>query len=110
MWCERAELAAVKAGALARVAGGAGRFDERQHGVTVAVQAQGPHPLGVAAGGPLVPLLGPGAAVEVQLAAVERPGEGLLVHVGEHQHLPRAPVLDDARHQPVAVEGDWLDL
>jgi len=51
------EIAPVKAGALARVAGGAGRLDERQQRVAVAVQAKRSHDLHVAAGFALVPLL-----------------------------------------------------
>ena len=57
---------AVEAGALARVAGGAGRLDQRQQRVGVAVVAQRAQPLDVARGLALVPQLLARAAPEVR--------------------------------------------
>src|SRR3984957_8955176 len=62
------QLAAVKARALTGVASWAGRLDEREQRVAVAVQTQRAYRLGVAAGCALVPLLAPRAAPQVKLA------------------------------------------
>src|SRR5437764_12586694 len=78
---ERLGLAVVEAGALARVAGGPSRLDEREHGIAVAVVAQLADALDVARGLPLVPQLLPRAAPEPGLAARARARESLLVHV-----------------------------
>src|SRR5207247_5371762 len=95
----RLELAAVKARARAGVARRPGRLDEREDRVAVAIEAQRLDGLGVARRGPLVPQLLPRAAVEVQLAGLLRAAQGLRVHVGEREHLARAPVLDHARDE-----------
>src|SRR3954452_4587581 len=100
----RLELAAVEAGPLAGVARGAGRLDQRQHGVAVAVQPQRLHRLRVAGGRALVPELLARAAVEVQLTRRARALERLAVHVGEAEDLARSPVLDDARDETALVE------
>jgi hypothetical protein len=83
----RIELAVVKARPLAGVARRPRGLDEREQRVAVAVQAQRPHGLRVAAGCALVPLLGARAAVDVQLAALARAAHGLRVGVGERQYL-----------------------
>ena len=102
----RLELAAVEAGALARVAGGPGGLDEREQRVAVAVVADRAHRLGVAGRRALVPQLLPRAAPEVQLAGRARARERLGVHVGEREHLARVPVLDHAGHEALRVVGD----
>ena len=88
------------------MAGGPGGLDQRDEGVAVAVVAQLPHALDVARGLALVPDLVAAAAVEVDLAGLEREPQRLLVHVGERQHLARARVLHHARHEPALVEAD----
>src|SRR5215210_2621335 len=100
------ELPLVEARALARVAGGAVRLHEREDRVGVAVVAQRPDGLDVAGGRPLVPQLVARAAPEVRLPPLLRGGERLRVHVGEGEHLARAPVLHDAGREPALVPGD----
>ena len=100
------QLAAVKAGPLAGVARRAGRLDEREQRIRVAVVANRLQRLGVARGLALVPLLLARAAVEVHLAALARATQRLRVHVREGQDLAGPPVLDDARHQAALVECD----
>ena len=106
MGSHRVDLPAVKTRARAGVAGGAAGLDEGEQSVAVAVQAQPPDGLRVAGGRALVPLLFARAAVEVQLARVLGAAQGLGVHVGQREHLARAPVLDDAGHEAALVEGD----
>src|SRR5207302_1604165 len=102
----RLQLAAVKAGAFARVAGRAGGVHERQQRVAVAVKSQLPDALRVAARGALVPLLLARAAEEVQFPRGARARECLLVHVGERENLAGAPVLHHTGHEPVLVVCD----
>src|ERR687897_1455058 len=100
---------AVEARALARVAGRPRGLDQGDHRVPVAVVAQLAHPLHVARGDALVPDVAARAAVQVHLARPPGPLQSLLVHVRDHQHLARVPVLDHARDQPALVELDSLD-
>src|SRR3954447_11913741 len=99
-------VAGEKARALARVARGAARLDERQHGVGVAVVAQRLDRLRVAGGRALVPELLARAAEEVHLAGFARALECLGVHVGQRQHLAGSPVLDHAGHEAALVKGN----
>src|ERR1019366_6281067 len=77
----RVELAAVKAGALARMAGGTGRLDEREQSVAVAVHAQRADGLRVATRRALVPQLLTRAAPQVQLPGGAGALQRELVHV-----------------------------
>ena len=97
----------MKAGALAGVAGRAGRLDEREQRVAVAVAraARAPparcrwsRPCATArrASGSR------GAARRSRACA----RSASRVHVGERQHLAAAPVLHDARHEAALVVGD----
>jgi hypothetical protein len=90
----------------AGVARRAGRLDQREQRVGVAVVADRLDRLGVARGGALVPQLLPRAAEEVHLAALPGQAQGLGVHVGQRQDFAAAPVLHDARHQAAFIEGD----
>ena len=101
-------LPAVEARALAGVARGAGGIDERDQRVLVAVVAERPHAHRVAGGLPLAPQLAARAAPEVHLARLPRAREGLLVHVGEREHLAGARVLHHARHEALVVEADLV--
>jgi hypothetical protein len=92
--------------ALAGVAGGAGRLDQREHGVAVAVDAQRAHGLRVAARRALVPELAARAAPEVQLAGLEGLRDRLLAGVRERQDLAGRPVLDDHGHEAAVVVAD----
>jgi hypothetical protein len=89
-------VAPVEATALTRVAGGAGRLDQRQQRVLVAVVAQRLEAHDVAGGLPLVPQLLTRARPEPDLAGLARAPLRLLVHVGEREHLAGAGVLDYA--------------
>src|SRR5439155_10515143 len=100
------ELALVEAGAFAGVAGRAGRLDEREERVAVAVEPQRANTLDVPRGRALVPVLLPRAAPKVQLAALARAPHGLGVRVGQGQDLPGSPVLDDDRDEPTLVICD----
>src|SRR5919106_4167506 len=94
--CLQLHLAAVEAGALARVAGGARRVDECDVGVAVAVVPEGPEALNVAGGLALVPQLVARARPEPHLTGRAGALERLLVHVGEGEDLAGVGVLDDA--------------
>ncbi len=96
----------MKARALARMARRARRLHQREQRVAIAVDAQRPHGLHVAAGFALVPLFAARAAPQVQLAGLARALQRLLVHIGERQHLAAAPVLHHARHEAIAVVFD----
>ena len=103
----RLELAPVKAGPLAGVAGRAGGLDEREQRVAVAVVA---HRLHAPA---CCPTSRPCARAPCRerlkkcISPVSRvSAQRLGVHVGERQHLAAAPVLHDARDQPALVECD----
>ena len=87
------------------MAGGAGRLDQRDERVAVAVVAELAQPLEVAGGRALVPDLLAAAAVEVHLPRLQGQAQRLLVHVGEGQHLAGAGVLHHARDQPALVEA-----
>ena len=67
----------VEAALLAGVARQTGGVDEHHESVPVAIEADGAHGLGVAAGGALVPQLLAGAAPEPRLALVDGPPQRL---------------------------------
>src|SRR4051794_27413657 len=90
------ELPVVEARALAGVAGGSGRLDEREDRVLVAVEAQLLHALDVAGRLPLVPQLLARARPEPHLARRAGALERLVVHVRQREHLAGARVLDYA--------------
>src|SRR3954454_1629969 len=75
----RLELAVVKARALAGVARRPAGLDEREHGIAVAVHAQGANALDVPRGRALVPELVARAAPQVQLTGLARARERLFV-------------------------------
>src|SRR5712692_6225161 len=83
---------------------GTGGLDAKEHGVGVAVEPGFDHLHAVAGGGSLLPQAA-GARMEPGLAGVPRLGPGLLVHVGEHQHLAGGSVLDHSRHQALGEVG-----
>src|SRR5947209_4491345 len=102
---------AEEAGALAGVARTPSLLlDHEEHSVAVAVVVRLPHPLPVARGLPLAPVLLAGAAPEPAAPGGERAAQCLLVHPAEHQHLTRALLLDDGRHQAVGVERDLAEV
>src|SRR5919107_683627 len=94
---DRVGVAAEEAGALTRVTGRAGRVDERDHGVAIAVDAKRVYPLDVARGLALVPELAARAAEQMDLARRPCALERLGVHVREREHLASRGVLDHAR-------------
>src|SRR4051812_39151660 len=95
---------AVEARVVAGVAGAPALLvDDEQQGVTVAVVVRLAHPLPVARGVALAPLLLAAAAPEDRAPLLQRALEGDLVHPGHHQHLPGRLLLDDGGHQPVVV-------
>src|ERR671922_62340 len=102
----RLELAVVEARARPGVARRAGRNDDRQDRIGVAVVAQRLDRLGVARGRALAPQLAARAAPEVQLAGLARALHGLAVHVRQREHLTGAPVLNHAGHEPAVVVRD----
>src|SRR6185369_3118695 len=103
----RAEHLAVEAAALAGVAGGTGRIDQRHQRVAVAVVAELAQVHEVPRSFALLPELVAGAAVEMEVAVLQRQFEGARAHVSEHQNLAAGEVLDDARHQALLVEFDF---
>src|SRR3954454_2304317 len=85
----------VEAGALAGVARRALLVDEEQQRVAVAVQPDVAHPLAVAGGLPLDPVLAAAARPVRRPPGRERAAQRLVVHPGEHQHLAGVVLLDD---------------
>ena len=75
------------------MAGGPGRLDQGDDRVAVAVVAELAQAHHVPRGFAFVPELLPRAAVEVELAGLERQPQGLLVRVGERQDLAAGEVL-----------------
>src|SRR2546423_7007134 len=107
----RSPEGAEEARALARVARAPPfLFDHEKHGVAVAVVVRLPHPLPVARGLALAPVLLPGATPEPAPPRGKRAAQRLLVHPRQLQHLAGALLLDDGRHQPVGVERDLAQV
>ncbi len=103
----RAQHLAVEAAALAGVAGGPGRVDHRHQGVAVAVVAELAQVHEAARAFAFFPEFVAGAAVEVQVAGLERHFQRFRADVGEHQHLAGGEVLDHAGRQPPLIEFDF---
>jgi hypothetical protein len=88
------------------VTGRSGRLDESDESVAIAVVADLANALDVARGCSLAPDLVPAAAVEVDLAGLQREQQGLFVHVREGEDLARAGVLHHAWDEPPLVKAD----
>ena len=87
---------------------GPGGLDEREQRVAVAVEAQRLDRWMLP---DVAPLCHSSSRERLQRCSspVSRVrAQRLGVHVGERQHLARAPVLDDARDEAALVEGDWI--
>ena len=99
--------AAVEAGAPAGVAAAAvaADLDADQQGVLVAIDPHLDDALDLPAGGALVPELAARARPVPGLAGLQRAGQRLGVHVGDHQHLPVGGVDGDAGDEAVRVEA-----
>nr|GEU28313.1 hypothetical protein [Tanacetum cinerariifolium] len=99
----------VEARVAARVAGdAAGLLDLEQHHVLVAVEADFQHFLRVARFLALVPQFFARAAPVHGFAQLDRFGQRVAVHPGEHQHVVTAGLLGDDRHQAVFVPVDFF--
>src|SRR5438067_90725 len=79
-------------------------LDHEEYGVAVAVVVRLPHPLPVARGLALAPVLLAGPAPEPAPSCRQRAAHGLLVHPAEHEHLAGVVFLDDGRQQAVVIE------
>src|SRR5437588_5143118 len=102
---------AEETGALAGVAGAPPfLLDREEHGVAVAVVVRLPHPLPVARGLALAPVLLTGAAPEPAPPGGKGAAQRLIVHPRQLQHLAGAVLLDDGRHQPVGVERNLAQV
>src|SRR5438270_9950549 len=102
---------AEETGALAGVARApALLLDHEEHGVAVAVVVRLPHPLPVARGLALAPVLLSGAAPEPAPPGGKRAAQGLLVHPGELEHFAGPVLLNDRGHQAVGVERDLAQI
>src|SRR6202042_2774406 len=99
----RREHVGVETGPVAGVAGGPGLVHLDQHHVAVAVERDRLHPLGVARGLTLDPVLLPAARPVGAPARVQRAMQRLIVHPGQHQHLAGVVLLGDSRYQPVGT-------
>jgi len=86
------------------MAGGAGRIDEQQQGIAVAVNADFADALDVAGCGPFVPQFPAAATPEVGLAGFLGEFEALGVHPGDHEELMGGSVLDNGRYQPSIIK------
>src|SRR5450755_61902 len=100
---EETRVAAGVAGDRRLARGLAGLLDLQQHDVVVAVEAQLPHLLDVAALLALLPEAPARAAPVVRLAELGGLGERLAVHEGEHQDVVRSALLHDRRNEAVRV-------
>src|SRR5436309_13198998 len=96
----------MKAGALPGVTGRAGRLDQRDQGIAIAVIADRLDRLRVARGGAFVPGLLARTAEQVDLTGLPRATQRFAVHVGQGQDLARTPVLHDAGNEPALVKCD----
>src|SRR5829696_3416065 len=101
---DRLELALVEARARTGVARRAGRIDQREERVLVAVEAELLHPLHVARGLALVPELLARARPEPHLTRLAGALERVVVHVREREHLAGARVLDYAGQKLVHAD------
>lgn len=95
---------AVETTPLARVTGRAGRLDQGDEGVPVAVVAQLAQLQHVSRGFPLAPDLLPRAAVEMQLPGLGRQPQRLLVGVRQSQHLTGLRILGHHGYQTPLIE------
>ena len=91
------------AGIRAGMADGADGIHLHQQGVVVAIHADVHQLQEVAAGLALHPQLLPGTAEKGDFARFQRLLVGLAVHVTKHQHLGRAGILNNGRHQAAAL-------
>ena len=98
--------AVEEAAALAGVAGRAGRRNDCQQSVAVAVEPQGNDALSVARCRPLMPQLASRTAPKVQLAATESERDSFSIRICEHQDLAAGGVLDHDRHEAAIVVSD----
>ena len=85
------------------MAGRADLVDPHEQRVAVAVERDRPHPLDVAGGVALAPVLLPAARPEGHPALGQGAAQRLVVHPAEHEHLAGVVLLDDRGDEPVRV-------
>src|SRR5690348_6587571 len=85
------------------MAGAPGLVHLDQHGIAVAVERNGDHPLHMPRGLALDPVLTAAARPVGTPAGGQRPVQRLIVHPGQHEHLSGVVLLGDRGDQPVRV-------
>ena len=101
----------VEAGTPSRMAGrAADLLDLEQHGVAVAVQADGKHFLYVPGRAALVPEFLAAAAPVMGLAGFQGTFPGFFIHIGQHEHFARGRVLRDGGDQSLGKIGTEIRL
>src|SRR5690606_31359275 len=104
------QFTSIEAGARAGVAGRSLLIDREQDRVTVAVDGDAVHPLRVARGVTLAPVLLAGPGPVHGPPAGEGAAQRLGVHPGEHEHLARVVLLHDHGREAVGVPDDPVDI
>lgn len=97
-------------GSVSGMARGAGRVDEREQRIGVAIGSQLDYTLHVAAGSALVPELLPAAAPKPGGARLEREAHRLSAHPGDHEHLARIVLLHHAGDEAMVVKSQVIDV
>jgi hypothetical protein len=90
------------------VTGRTGLVDLEKYRVTVAVQLDRVHVLGVPGGLALDPLLTAGARIVGRLPGLQGTGQRLVVHPGDHEYHAGTPFLGDDAEQAVGVSLEPL--
>ena len=91
-------------GMMTGMAGGSLLVHDEQERIAIAVDAHLPDTLHVAALLAFAPQATSGPAPIPRIARRDRPGQCLLIHIGQHEHLPGGGILGHDRHQAFGVE------
>lgn len=83
----------------------AGRIDEDEQGIAIAVHADFADALDVTGGAAFVPQFLAAAAPEVGFAAFLGEAQGVGVHPGHHENVAGGMVLDNGRYQPPIIKS-----
>ena len=79
-----------------------------QNGISIAIQREGLHILGMSRRIALTPLLLPGPRPECDASGGEGTSDGFVVHIADHQYLFGIELLDDGRDQAFVIVLETL--
>ena len=85
-----------------------------KNGITIAIQRERLHILGMSGSISLTPVLLPGPRPESNAAGCQGAAYGFIVHISDHQHLFGVELLDDSCHQSFVVTletfcNSWIE-